>query len=61
MIVADRDGVVVVPFEDLDTVITQLEIVRKLEAELDAEIENGLKMPEKMVELLKSDRVSYID
>lgn len=61
MIVADRDGVVVVPFEDIDRVIAQLDTVRSLEAALDAEVEAGLKTPKAISELLASDKVSYVD
>ncbi|WP_108257592.1 RraA family protein [Mangrovicoccus ximenensis] len=41
MIVADRDGVVVVPFERIDAVIAALETVRTLEAEAEASVEAG--------------------
>ncbi|QIE57043.1 RraA family protein [Pikeienuella piscinae] len=61
MIVADRDGVVIVPFEKLDNVIRQLETVRQLESDLDAEIEKGLKSPDAMTELLSGDGVRYVD
>ena len=43
MIVADRDGVVVVPYERLDEVIQSLERIRELETELDAKVATGLK------------------
>jgi 4-hydroxy-4-methyl-2-oxoglutarate aldolase len=42
MIVADRDGVVVVPFEQIDTVIAELEKVRAAEAAFEAKVRNGL-------------------
>ncbi|WP_340107504.1 RraA family protein [Pikeienuella sp. HZG-20] len=61
MIVADRDGVVVVPFEQLDSVLAQLEVVRQLEADLDAEVAKGLKLPESIAELLASDNTRYVD
>ncbi len=61
MIVADRDGVVVVPFERLDAVIQSLAKVRQAEAELDAEIAAGLKVPTAIAELLASDQVAYED
>lgn len=58
MIVADRDGVVVVPFEQIDDVIAHLETVRKLEAELDGRIAEGFKEP--LAELLASDQVKWV-
>lgn len=61
MIVADRDGVVVVPFDRLDEVIERLKAVTAVETELDAEVAKGLKIPEKVKELVASDRVAYVD
>ena len=59
MIVADRDGVVVVPFERIDAVIEMLAKVSQLENELDAELRDGLKIPSAIEELLASDQVKY--
>ena len=61
MIVADRDGVVVVPFDRIDAVITALDKVAELEAALDAEVAAGLKVSEAIAELLKSDAVRFHD
>ena len=61
MIVADRNGVVVVPYEQLNSVIERLDEVKRLEAELDAKVEAGLKVPDAITELLASDRVAYRD
>ena len=55
MVVADRDGVVVVPFERLD------EVIERLERELDARVADGQKYPDSIAELLAGDRVSYVD
>ena len=61
MVVADRDGVVVVPLAQIDAVIARISAVKELEVALDAEVAGGLKVPASMVELLSSDRVKYID
>jgi len=61
MIIADRDGVVVVPFEKIDEVIAALARVKELEAALDAEVAEGLKIPASISELLGSDKVEYVD
>jgi len=61
MIVADRDGVVVVPFERIDAVIAALARIRELEAELDARVAAGLKAPGWVTELLKGDSVRFTD
>jgi len=41
MIVADRDGVVVVPFAQIDAVITQLDAIRAQEVILEAQVADG--------------------
>lgn len=61
MIVADRDGVVVVPYEKIDDVIVMLAQVKELETALDAEVAEGLEMPTAISELLASDQVKYLD
>ena len=61
MIIADRDGVVVVPFEKIDEIIAALARVMELEAALDAEVAEGLKIPAPISELFGSDRVEYVD
>lgn len=61
MIVGDRDGIVVVPFNDIPRVVAQLEVVKKLEYDLDAEVAKGLKLPEAIKDLLASDKVKYVD
>jgi regulator of RNase E activity RraA len=61
MIVADRDGVVVVPFEKIDAVIAAVKRVSEMEAELDARVAGGLRIPTSISELLASDKVEYVD
>ncbi|MHA6262567.1 RraA family protein [Arenibacterium sp. CAU 1754] len=41
LIVADRNGVVVVPFDDIDRVIARLEEVKTLEGDLEAKVAKG--------------------
>jgi 4-hydroxy-4-methyl-2-oxoglutarate aldolase len=45
IIVGDQDGVVVVPFERIDEVIVRLDKVRAAEAELEAKVKAGLRLP----------------
>ncbi|MBM7070416.1 RraA family protein [Actibacterium sp. 188UL27-1] len=59
MIVADRDGVVVVPFEQIDDVIERLTKITALETALDAEVADGLKVPPAILEFLESNQVHY--
>ena len=61
MIVADLDGVVVVPFAKIDDVIQKLERIKSLEAELDAQVAQGLKMPKWLPDLMKGSDVRYED
>lgn len=61
MVVADRDGVVVVPYEQIDDVIAMLAHVKELETELDGRVAEGLKIPDAIAELLESDQVKIID
>lgn len=56
MIIADQNGVVVVPFERLDEVIGNLDRVAELEKLLDAEVAAGLKIPGWVEEYLASDK-----
>lgn len=60
VIVSDRDGVVVVPFEKLDAVIDDIAKIQVLEQELDSDVANGLKIPDAIKELLQSDQVKRI-
>ena len=45
IVVGDEDGVVVVPFARIDEVIAKLAAVRAAEADLDAKVKAGLKVP----------------
>ncbi|MEM9342588.1 MAG: hypothetical protein AAGA87_06045 [Pseudomonadota bacterium] len=58
LIVADPDGVAVVPYDQIDTVIAKLETVRALEEKLDKDVEAGFCEP--LADLLASDRVVWV-
>ncbi len=60
MIVADRDGVVVVPFDRIDAVIARLHGIRELEAEREANVASGMVCPQAVLDLLDSERTSYV-
>lgn len=61
MVVADRDGVVVVPFDSIDHVIGMLDRIRESERDLDAKVAAGLKVPDAIEQLLDGDQVKYLD
>jgi len=59
MIVADRDGVVVVPYEKIDATAEMLDKVVELENALDAELKDGFTIPPDILELLDSDQIGW--
>ena len=61
IIVGDIDGVTVVPFERIDEVAKKVQRVAEIEKGRDSEVQNGLKIPQKIVELINSDKVKYYD
>ena len=61
MIIADRDGVVVVSFEKIDATLDALKLVEVGEAELDAEVAKGLRISPSVEQLLQSDQVKFVD
>ena len=61
VLLADRDGVVVVPFDRIDAVIARLPKVSDAEATLDAEVASGLRVPDEIRALLASDAVRTLD
>lgn len=46
VVLADPDGVVVVPFASIDAVIGRLEAIRSAESGLDRAVRNGLRVPD---------------
>lgn len=46
VVIGDRDGVVIVPFDRIDAVIETLPKVRAAESDLEARVKGGLKVPE---------------
>ena len=61
IVVADSDGVVIVPQGLLNMVIEKLAQVRVAEAEMEAKVEDGLEMPDSWRALFASDDVRYLD
>ncbi len=45
LMIGDQDGVVVVPFDRIDAVIASLDKIRAAEAELEAKVKGGLRIP----------------
>ncbi len=60
MIVADRDGVVVVPFSRINEVLEKLEHIQLLENNLDAEVAAGRKVSQTALDILADERARYV-
>ena len=61
IIVADSDGVTVVPFYKIDEVIEKLDRITELENAMDEKVKNGLKISQKALNYINSDQVIYED
>ena len=61
MIVGDRNGVVVISRNDIDKVISSIEVVKKKEVELESKIEKGLCYAAWVDDYLQSNRTKYLD
>ncbi|MDD9922743.1 MAG: RraA family protein [Boseongicola sp.] len=61
MIIADLDGVTVVPFDQIDDVAAKSAEILRLESDLDVEVANGLKRPDIVDEWVAGDRVKWVD
>ena len=61
MIVADLDGVVVVPFEEIDAVAERAARILELEKAGEAAVSNGLILPESVEAILQSDRIRWVE
>ena len=61
VIVADTDGVTVVPFDKIDEVINKLKRIIEVEDAMDEKVSNGLKISQKALDYLNSDQVIYYD
>ena len=61
MVIADENGVVIVPFDQIDTVVLRLQSVTEAETALDAEVADGLKIPPAIAELLDGPDGVWVD
>ena len=61
IVVADRDGVVVIPHDQFDHVVATLPKVREAEENLTRRVRLGLDNIEEVRALLDSDRTEHID
>lgn len=61
IVVADIDGVVIVPRAKVQDVIKALALVREAEVSLEAKVKGGLQVPDFITSILASDRVLELD
>ncbi len=61
IVVADNDGVVIIPRGKLDGVIEKLKEVLAAEADMEAKVEGGLKMPDSWNDIFNSDQVRFLE
>ena len=61
IIVADSDGVTVVPFNKIDEVIEKLNRITELENAMDEKVKNGLKISQKALDYINNNQVLYED
>jgi 4-hydroxy-4-methyl-2-oxoglutarate aldolase len=61
VVLGDRDGAVVIPQAQLETVVGLLDEIRRLEEETQGKIRAGMTHLPAIEELLKSERVAYVE
>lgn len=61
IVIGDEDGVVVVPFKQIDATIKRLEGVRAAEADLDAKVKGGLRVPSFIQTMVDSGKFLNVD
>ena len=61
MIVCDRDGVVVVPFDRIDEVAVTLRKLVAAEGEVEAQVKAGMSEPGYIAEMMASSQTRYVD
>jgi 4-hydroxy-4-methyl-2-oxoglutarate aldolase len=61
IVVGDEDGVVVVPFARIDQTIARLAVVKAAEADFDAKVKAGLKVPHFIQSLVDAGRFQEVE
>ena len=61
IVVADNDGVVIIPRQEASNVLGRLSDVRAAEAALEAKVKAGLEIPDFIQSVLASDRIVVVD
>jgi hypothetical protein len=61
MIVCDRDGVVIIPFDRINKFFSKLSLLKVGEAEVESKITSGLKKFEYIAGLMASQEILYVE
>lgn len=61
LIIADRNGVVVIPFNKIDKVIEQVKVVKKLENELEVKVKDGFYKMQAIEDMIEDGRAVVVD
>jgi len=61
MVVGDRDGVVVVPYDRIDEVTKTLAAIKSAEAEVEEKVKAGMTEPGYIAEMMASSKTRYVD
>jgi 4-hydroxy-4-methyl-2-oxoglutarate aldolase len=60
VVLGDRDGVVIIPRDQLAAIVAQLDDIRRMEEETQKKIRAGMTHLDSIAALLKTDKVAYI-
>ena len=55
-----KDGVVVIPFDSIDSVIAKLGPLQKAEAGVEALVKSGMSEPDYIADLMTSNKTRYV-
>src|SRR5262245_37956927 len=61
IVLGDRDGAVIIPHAELETVVARLAEIRRMEQETQAKIRAGMTHLDGIARLLESDKTLYVD
>jgi 4-hydroxy-4-methyl-2-oxoglutarate aldolase len=61
MVIGDRDGVVIVPFAMIDTVIERVAKIKVAEVEMENKVKAGMTAPGYLADLIASDKVREVE
>jgi 4-hydroxy-4-methyl-2-oxoglutarate aldolase len=61
IVIADSDGAVVIPFQQIDRVIDRITQIQTAEAAFEARVKAGLRVPDFVMDMLKNGKVREVE